>query len=72
MSQKLPLGGLNWIKTNNEAFIKTDAENSETGYVLKVHLKLHNEFYFFTKKMVVHKFEKLICNVNNKKDHGVM
>ena len=39
MSQKLPLGGLNWIEENsqfNEDFVESYNDDSDEGYFLEV------------------------------------
>ena len=80
MSQKLPVNGFKWIKQEklskfSEDFIKTYDENSDIGYFLEVdfdYLKklfdLHKDLPFLPESKKVDKVEKLIRNIEGKKN----
>ena len=72
MSQKLPVSGF------SEEFIKKYDEDSNKGYILKVHVKyprhlhgLHEDLPFLPERMKIGKCKKLVCNLYNKKNYVV-
>ena len=81
MSQKLPVNGFKWVEDLSqfkEDFIKNYNESSNKGYFLEVHveylkksLNLHCDLPFLSKKNKVRKFNKLLFNVNDKKNYVV-
>ena len=81
MSEKLPIKGFKWIvdiSGIDENFIKSYNKNSEKGYVLKVDVdyprelqNVHCDLPFLPEKMVVNNTQKLICNLQDKKDYVV-
>ena len=79
MSQKLPVNGFKWVnKEVNEEFIKNYDENSDKDYILEVDIKyprklhdLHSDLPFLPKRMKIDKCKNLVCNLHNKKKHGL-
>ena len=81
MSEKLPVKGFKWmvdISGIDKNFVKSYNKNSSKGYVLKVDVdyprelqNLHCDLPFLPEKMVVNNPEKLICNLQDKKDYVV-
>ena len=81
MSQKLPVGGFDWIQDVSkidEGFIKNYDENSNVGFFLEVdaeYLKklhdLHSDLPFLSERMEVNKCNKLVCNLYDKKNYVV-
>ena len=81
MSKKLPVNGFKWIDNSetaehviNEEFIKNYNENDNKGYILEVDIKypkrlleLHSDLPFLSERMKIDKFNKLVCNLFNKK-----
>ena len=77
MSQKYPVNGFTWIKktfTFNEDFIKNYDENSNKGYVLQVDfeypkklLDLHSDLPYLSERREINKYNKLVCNLYDKK-----
>ena len=72
MSQKLPVNGFKWVKTNklskfNEDFIKNYDENSNRGYFLEVDFdfpkelfNLHKDLPFLPEKKKLKKKKKFL------------
>ena len=81
MCEKLPVKGFKWmddISIINEEFIKSYDKKSSNGYILKVDVDypnelqdLHRDFPFLPERLVVNNTEKLICNLQNKKEYVV-
>ena len=74
MTEKLPVKGFKWMDGIYESYNK----NSGKGYILKVDVdypcelqNLHSDLPFLPERMVVNKTEKLICNLQDKKDYVV-
>ena len=75
MSQKLPVNNFKWVKQEdlsqfNEDFIKTDDENSNTGYLFEVDIdyrkelfNLHKDLPFLPESKKVNKVEKGIWDI---------
>ena len=76
---KLPVRGFKRIKKDDllkfdENFIKNYDENNDIGYILDVDVeypknlhKLHSDVPFLSKRMIIKKCSKLVCNVQDKK-----
>ena len=81
MCEKLPVKGFKWmddISIINEEFVKSYDKKSNKGYILKVDVgypnelqDLHRDFPFSSERLVVNNTEKLISNLQNKKDYVV-
>ena len=81
MSQKRPVNGFKWVKNLlkfNESFIKGYDENIDKGYFLEVGveypkqlLSLHSDFTFLLERSKIKKWEKLVCNIQDKKKYVV-
>ena len=81
MCEKLPVKGLKWmddISIINEEFLKSYDKKSNKGYILKVDVDypnelqdLHRDFPFLSERLVVNNTEKVISNLQNKKDYVV-
>ena len=81
MSQKLPVNGFEWVEDLSqfkEDFIKNYNEGSNKGYFLEVHVEylkksfnLHSDLPFLSERNKVRKFNKLLFNVNDKKNYVV-
>ena len=80
MSKKLPLGEFELINPEDytEDIIKKYDENDDYGAILEVdvdypkHLhKLHSDLPFLPERMKINKVDKLICNVQNKRNYVV-
>ena len=78
MSNKLPVNGFKWIDNNkiNEEFIKGYNENNDKGYILEVDVKdpkrlneLHSDLPFLSERMKIDKYNKLVCDLFNKKKY---
>ena len=77
MSEKLPVGGFEWvddISEIDENFIKSYDEDSNVGYFIKADIKYpkelhnkHNDLPFLPERMKVNKCKKLVCNLYDKK-----
>ena len=80
MSQKLSVNGFKWkkillnLKTKNEDYIKHYDENSNKGYIFEADVeylkRLHNlqcDLPFLSEGMTFNKFNKLVCNLYDKK-----
>ena len=60
----------------NEEFIKNYDENDNKGYILELYVKypkrlneLHSDLPFLSERMKVNKYNKLVCNLFNKKKY---
>ena len=81
MCEKLPVKGFKWmddISIISEEFVKSYDKKSSKGYILKADVDypnelqdLHRDFPFLPERLVVNNTEKLICNLQNKKDYVV-
>ena len=80
MGQPLSTGGLNWVDPSEFASDKTDCYanwNSE-GYLLEVDVRypkdlhnLHNDLPFMCENMKMNRVEKLVPNLNDKKNYVI-
>ena len=80
MSKKLPVGEFEWINPEDytEDIIKKYDENDDYGAILivdvdypkKLH-KLHSDLPFLPERMKINKADKLICNLQNKRNYVV-
>ena len=78
MSEKLPVGGFEWvddISELDENFIKNYDEDSNLAYFIKADIKYpkelhnkHSDLPFLPERMKVNKSKKLVCNLYDKKD----
>ena len=78
MCEKLPANGLKWVEDLsqfNEDFIKNYDENSNKGYFVEVDVDYpknlfnsHKDLPYLAEKKKIGKFEKLICNIQDKKN----
>ena len=77
MSKKLPVAEFEWInpKDYTEYIIKKYDENDDYGAILDVDVdypkylhKLHSDLPFLPKRIKINKVDKLICNVQNKRN----
>ena len=80
MSQKLLVNDFKWVKQIelskfNEEFIKNYDENGNIGYVLEVDIdypkelfNLHKDLPFLSEGKEVNNVEKLICDIEDKKN----
>ena len=80
MSQKLPINEFKWVKQEelpkfNEDFIKSYDENGNIGYFFEVDIvyrkelfDLHKDLPFLPEIKKVNKVEKLICDIEDKKN----
>ena len=81
MSKKLPTGDFQWIEDISiftEDYIKNYNENSDTGYLLVVHVTYRKDLYeknkylpFLTEKLKIDKSAKLSCNFNDKNNYPI-
>ena len=80
MCEKLPVGEFASVNTEDytEDIIKKYDENDDYGAILEVdvdypkHLhKLHSDLPFLPERMKINKVDKLICNVQNKRNYVV-
>ena len=77
MCNKLPLDGFKWVHDLSiftEDFIKNYNEEGDTVYLFVVDVKypknlhmLHSDLPFLPERMKINKYDKLICNLNDKK-----
>ena len=80
MSKKLPLGEFEWMRPEDytEDIIKNYNKNDDYGAILiidvdcpkKLH-KLHSDLPFLPDRMKINKVDKLICNLQNKRNYFV-
>ena len=80
MSQKLPINDFKWIKQEklskfNEDFIENYGENGNIGYFLEADIdypkelfNLHKDLPFLAESKKVNNVEKLICDIDKKKN----
>ena len=78
MSEKLPMNGFKWVNDIfeiNEKFVKSYNKDSDKGYILEVDVdyptklhKLHSDMPFLPERMKINKTQKLVCNLNDKKN----
>ena len=80
MSQKLPINDFKWIKQEklskfNEDFIENYDENGNIGYFLEADIdcpkelfNLHKDLPFLAESKKVNNVEKLICDIDKKKN----
>ena len=80
MSQKLPINDFKWIKQEklskfNEDFIENYDENGYIGYFLEADIdypkelfNLHKDLPFLAESKKVNNVEKLICDIDKKKN----
>ena len=80
MSQLLPTGGFNWVDPSQFISDKIDtyANCENEGYLLEADVKypkelhdLHNDLPFMCEKMKINGVEKLVHNINDKKNYVV-
>ena len=82
MSEKLPINEFKWVNDisgKNEKFVKSyDKKNSGKGYILEVDVdypsklhKLHSDMSFLPESMKIHKTQKLVWNLRDKKKYVV-
>ena len=79
MSQELLVNGFEWVKETaqfEEDFIESHNEERYEGYFLEVDvqypeklLELHNDLPFLPARMKIHKVEKLVVNLRDKKEY---
>ena len=78
MSKKLPVAEFEWINPEDytEDIIKKYDENDDYGAILEVdvdypkHLhKLQSDLPFLPERIKINKVDKLICNVQNKRNY---
>ena len=62
----------------DEDFIKNCDENSDKGHILQVHVEypknlhdLHSDLQFLPERIKIDKFDKLVCNLYDKKSYVV-
>ena len=81
MSKKLPVDEFKWVDDLSiftEDFIKNYDEEGDTGYLFVVDLeypknlhKLHSDLPILFEGMKINKWNKLVCNLNDKKNYPV-
>ena len=79
MSKKLPVNGFEWaedLSRFKEDFIKNYDEDSNKGYFLEVDVQYPKKFHnlysdlpFLPEKLKIKKYNKLACNVQDKKNY---
>ena len=79
MSQKFPVNGSEWVEELSEFkedFIKNYDEDSNKGYFLEVDVQYPKKFHnlysdlpFLPEKLKIKKYNKLACNVQDKKNY---
>ena len=81
MSKKLSVNGFRWLDSDeineiNEEFSKNYNESDNKGYILEVDVKypkrlheLHSDLPFLSERMKIDKYNKLVCNLFNKKKY---
>ena len=82
MPQSLPADGFDWVKKlskTDEDFIKNYDEDSDKGYILEADVEypknlhdLHSDLLFLPERMKIDKYNKLVCNLYDKKKHVVL
>ena len=81
MSQTFPVNGFERVEELSEFkedFIKNYDEDSNKGYSLAVDVQypkkvhnLHSDLPFLPEKLKIEKYNKLVCNVQDKKNYAV-
>ena len=81
MSQKLSVNGFKFKKSVSkfdEDSIKNYNENSNKGYILETDIKypkkffnLHDDLPFLADRKKIQKWNKLVCNINDKENYVV-
>ena len=81
MSEPLPVNGFEWMEDLSkidEDFIKNYDKDSDKGYILEVDIEypknlhdLHTDLPFLPERMKIHKCNKLVCNLYDKKSYVV-
>ena len=81
MCKKLPVIGFKWVDDLSiftEDFIKNYDEESDIGYLFVVDAeylrnlhKLHSDLPFLPERMKINKYNKLVCNVQDKENYPV-
>ena len=81
MSQKLSVSGFKWkrdVSIFDAEFIKNYDENSDKGYILDVTIDypknlhdLHSDLPFLSERIKINKFNKLVCNLHDKKNYVI-
>ena len=81
MTEKLPVRGFRWmddISKMDEDFVKGYNKNDIKGYILEVDVdypnklqNLHSDLPFLPERMVINNTQKLVCNLNDKKNYVV-
>ena len=77
----MPEDGFKWIENIlqfNKDVIENYNEDSDEGYFLEVNVQypenlhnLHNDLPFLPERMKIEKMEKLLANLNNKKEYVI-
>ena len=81
MSQPLSIDNFDWVKNLSkidEDFIKNYDEDKDKEYILEVDVKypknlhdLHSDLPFLPERMKIDKYNKLLCNLYDKKNYVV-
>ena len=81
MSQTLSVNGFEWVQETsqvNENFIESYNKESGEGYFLEVDIQypemlheLHNDLPFLPERIKIHKVEKLVANLHDKKEYAI-
>ena len=81
MTEKLPVRGFRWmidISRMDEEFVRNYDKNDIKGYILEVDVdypnelqNLHSDFPFLAESMVINNTKKLVCTLQDKKNHVV-
>ena len=81
MSEPLPVNGFDWMEDLSKIyadFIKNYDKDSDKGYILELEIEypknlhdLHNDLPFLPEKMKIDKYNKLVCNLYDKKSYVV-
>ena len=81
MTEKMPVRGFKWvndISKMDEDFVKGYDKNDNKGYILEVDVdypnklqNVHSDLPFLPEKMVINNTNKLVCNLNDKKNYVV-
>ena len=76
---KVSVNGFQWVKETsqfNEGFIESHNEESSKRYFLEADVQypeklheFHNDLPFFPERMKIHKVEKLVANLHDKKEY---
>ena len=79
MCKKLPVDGFKWVDDLSiftEDFIKNYDEESDIGYLFVVDVEypknlymLHSDLPFLPERMKINKYDKLVCNLNDKENY---